>query len=326
MKVVITGATGFVGAHLVRYFSEMGFEVIALGRSLKPPKNLLKFASYKSFDFEDEINTEKIEADVCIHAAALTDTRCSFNKMMAINVRGTEKLLSIVNCKQFIYISSSSVYQSGFDQTEAMANAIDKAHLSNYGKSKLLTEQLLTNNFEKGLTSFQTLVIFRPRAIYGKGDRTLLPKLLRLVKNNRLFWPGKKYVPSTMTHIDNLCYACGLSIDRLKTDCHVFNLGDNQVYNLFEVVKSLNENIKRKKLKSVMLPAGFLLPVLKFIYGNNSRYFELMQLNAPLTLDLSYLRRVLNYDTERTFSASEIGDWYHDTKVENTNPLNWPWI
>ena len=75
-----------------------------------------------------------------------------------------------------------------------------------------------------------------------------------------------------------------------------------------------------------MLPAGFLLPVLKFIYGNNSRYFELMQLNAPLTLDLSYLRRVLNYDTERTFSASEIGDWYHDTKVENTNPLNWPWI
>ncbi len=57
MKVLITGATGFVGAHLVRYFSAMGFEIIALGRSLKPPKNLLKLASYISFDFEDEIST-----------------------------------------------------------------------------------------------------------------------------------------------------------------------------------------------------------------------------------------------------------------------------
>jgi nucleoside-diphosphate-sugar epimerase len=326
MKVVITGATGFVGAHLVRYFSAKGYEIIALGRSLKPPKNLLKLASYRSFDFEDEISTEKIEADICIHAAALTDTRCSFNKMMAINVRGTEKLLSMVNCKQFIFISSSSVYQSGFDRTESMANANDTAHLSHYGKSKLLTEQLLTNNFEKGLTSFQSLVIFRPRAIYGKGDRLLLPKLLRLVKNKLLFWPGKKFVPSTMTHIDNICYACALSIDKIKTDCHVFNLGDLKVYNLFEVVKSLNENIKRKKLKSVLLPAGFLLPVLKFIYGNNSRYFELMQLNAPLTLDLSSIKYFLDYNSERAFSESEIGDWYHEAKVENTNPLHWPWI
>ena len=326
MKVVITGATGFVGAQLVRYFSAKGFEIIALGRSLKPPKNLLKLASYISFDFEDEISTEKIEADICIHAAALTDTRCSFNKMMAINVRGTEKLLSMVNCRQFIFISSSSVYQPGLDRTESMANANDTAQLSHYGKSKLLTEQLLTNNFEKGLTSFQSLVIFRPRAIYGKGDRLLLPKLLSLVKNNRLFWPGKKYVPSTMTHVDNLCYACALSIDRLKKDCHVFNLGDKQVYNLFEVVKTLNENIKGKKLKPVLLPAGFLFPILKYIYGNNSLYFELLQLNAPLTLDLSSIRRVLNYDTERTFSASEIGDWYHNHKVTASHPSHWPWI
>lgn len=326
MKVVITGATGFVGAHLVRYFSAKGFEIIALGRSTKPPENLLKLADYRSFDFENEVGPEMIEADICIHAAALTNTRSSSKKMMEVNVRGTEKLLSMVNCKQFIYISSSSVYRPGFDIKESMANPNNTDNLSHYGKSKLLTEQVLIDSFKKGLTSFQSLVIFRPRAIYGKGDRLLLPKLLRLVRNNLLFWLGKKDVPSTMTHVDNLCYACALAIDRLKTDCQVFNLGDIKVYNLFEVVKSLNENIKMKKLKPVIVPLKFLFPALKFIYGNNNRYFELMQLNEALTLDLSNIKHVLGYDTDQVFSVSEIGNWFHDNKVAGIDTSHWPWI
>jgi len=66
MKIIITGATGFVGAHLVRHFSSIGHEVIALGRQEEPPKGLNFFAQWQKVDLTEKV--KQLEADVFIHA------------------------------------------------------------------------------------------------------------------------------------------------------------------------------------------------------------------------------------------------------------------
>ena len=67
MKILITGTTGFIGGHLLRYFAKQGHEMIAWSRSTLAPKGLEKFGKYTSVDLLKDI--PQLSVDVCIHCA-----------------------------------------------------------------------------------------------------------------------------------------------------------------------------------------------------------------------------------------------------------------
>ncbi len=324
MKIIITGANGFVGSHLVKYFKRKGHEIYAFGRQKKPAKALMDIADYRCFDMEDSNTIEISEADVCIHAAALTDTQASIQNHIRLNVVGTKNLLKAIKVNHFIYISSSSVYAPGLFVREADANNNDE-YLSNYGKAKFQTEQYLQNVLNEK-TEFKTLTIFRPRAVYGNGDRQLLARLLHLLKYSYFVWPGNKNCISSMTHIGNLCYACDLAIQKSHEGSSVYNVCDRGEYQLYHTVKTLLETLGKTKLKTFALPCKLLIPAAKLLHGNNGKYYELQQLNASFTLDQSKLISELGYEAIHTFSPREIGDWYNEKNAENVPIEEWPWL
>jgi len=151
MKILITGTTGFIGAHLLRYFSKNGHEVLAWSRSKIPPEGLSDFGAYSSVDLNKEV--PKITVDACIHCAGYVNDKGNWSSFYANNVTTTKNVYKAVTSKLWINISSSSVYPISDKILDE--NSIDKNNFSSYyGKSKFLAEEFL----EKECAPDQTII------------------------------------------------------------------------------------------------------------------------------------------------------------------------
>lgn len=148
MSVIITGATGLIGAALVDYYNELGAEVISAARDVRRARG-----KYVRYDAEAPIDFEGVCADIVIHAA------CSAHPMaystdpagvMRANITGTLNLLEY--CREtgakLVFLSSGEVYGSqsapdgGF--TEDMAGFFDSTNpRACYPISKLAAEAMI---------------------------------------------------------------------------------------------------------------------------------------------------------------------------------------
>ncbi len=125
MRVLITGATGFIGAHLVKEFAGAGHSVV--GVDLNPPPPALELylgATARSVRFvqadlsvSEILETVKDPADAIVHAAVVTPTaeveRREPQRVVSANLLGTLEALRHgrrTGVRRFIYVSSSGVY------------------------------------------------------------------------------------------------------------------------------------------------------------------------------------------------------------------------
>ncbi len=258
MKIFITGATGFVGATLTRYFAKSGkHEVVALGRTPNPPKQLLDVATYQQFDLSQKKN-KILEGDVIIHAAALADDGASYEDLYAANVVGTANLTQMsAGCGTFVLISSSSVYsfRNNLPKKENEAGN-DFQFLTNYGKTKWLSEKMLNalpNPQQKRL-------ILRPRAIYGVGDRVILPRLLDMVRGNYFIMPTAMNVLTSQTHVSQLSFFIDhfLNQKELSEPLYTFNIADKTPYLMGDSIHQLLNTLTDKKLNPKIIPLSVL--------------------------------------------------------------------
>jgi nucleoside-diphosphate-sugar epimerase len=310
MKIAITGANGFVGAALCRYFFSRGHEILAIGNRETPNHNLLKIAKYLQEDITEVINL--IDADVCIHAAALASDTDTYKNLILSNVEGTLNVVEAArNCRFFIHISSSSVYQyKDLPVTEGEANI--ECDLSDYGETKLLAEDIV----EMDIPEYQKRLILRPRAVYGIGDRTLLPRLLSLVKGRFLLCPFSKDTQSSLTHVDNIGYAIELYLAKTEhKPLQIFNITDEKPYFLKDLALECASSLKKIRLVPLPLPG----PLLRVFLLMNSRSGKLKNISKPLlrsmghscVLDISLIKRELKYQPTKNFqnSCTEIANW-----------------
>lgn len=184
MKVLITGANGFLGQHLTLYLTEKGYNTIACSRG--ECRIAQKFSiQYYSADVTDELGVASmittVQPEVVIHTAAMSKPdECNNNKeaCLLINVEATKFLLRSLSSIQqtpphLIYISTDFIFgENGPHSEEDIA-----APLNFYGETKLHAEQLVT---ESGLM----YTIIRPVFIYGPVLQGMRPSFLHWVKNN----------------------------------------------------------------------------------------------------------------------------------------------
>jgi nucleoside-diphosphate-sugar epimerase len=251
-RILVTGATGFVGAAMVRHFAHEQNAVTALGRR-KPPALLHQFADFQTVDVANSFTAP--ETDLVIHAAALASDDATDAALYAANVEGTRHVFEATrSCRTFVFISSSSVYTASDGlQEEAQTGALEA--LSPYGRSKRAAELWLMDQDWRD----RTLLILRPRGIYGLGDRVLLPRLMRLVKGPFLVTPGTLQVQSSLTCVDNLCAAVAHGARHYFNKpggVHVFNVADAEAYSMQQAVKSLLSGVFNRELIHIGLPVA----------------------------------------------------------------------
>lgn len=165
MKILITGAAGFLGLHLAGYFSNKNHQLILLDISDYPPHEYSDSCRLEIGDVRDEIVVDKLckEVDVIIHGAAALPL-WSTREIFSTNKEGTRNILKQAlknKVKQVIFISSTAVY--GVPKKHPIVETDPLVGVGAYGQSKIEAESICQKYREKGLL----VTIIRPKTFIG---------------------------------------------------------------------------------------------------------------------------------------------------------------
>lgn len=312
-RILVTGASGFIGGHICDYLYQAGYNVLGWGRRKTPPFWWDRKIQYQSVDLVTEI--PRIEDIQCIvHVAGLADDRSSFHDLSEVNALGTSRLIQAMpeGCG-FIFVSSASVYP--LDQMvhgeDRIININDK--LSNYGKSKLMAEQTLHR--ESGKCSH--LTVLRPRAVYGPRDGTLLPRLTRLLRRGTVYFPGDGRVRISLTNVFNLCEAVRLSIDSKSNG--IFNIADGQTYLMKEVLLDVLTTTEPLRWRSLPISIFRILADITGWLGVRStiNHQSLDYISKSMTLNITKARDQLGYSPHFVLSDYTSGQDVVEIRSKN---------
>ncbi|NEW26982.1 NAD-dependent epimerase/dehydratase family protein [Nocardia cyriacigeorgica] len=217
MKILVTGASGFLGGALVRRLvREGGHQVSILVRRTSSLGDLGELAGVRvvTGDLTDEASLRRATEgiDVVFHSAARVDERGTRRQFWAENVRATEVLLDAARdhgASRFVFISSPSALmdRDGGDQLDVDESLpYPRRYLNLYSETKAAAERAVLAADAPG---FRTCAL-RPRAIWGAGDRSgPIVRLLGRTAEGAL--PDLSFgrtVYASLCHVDNIVDAC----------------------------------------------------------------------------------------------------------------------
>jgi nucleoside-diphosphate-sugar epimerase len=210
MRIAVTGATGFVGGALADQLAAAGHDVLAIGRRPRPGAMAHRYVSWDLAGV-GEAPRELLSCEAIVHAAAHVAPWGPDALFGAVIVGGTARLLDAIDpAARLVVIGSASVYDPRVAHravAESAAPVAPNRYLNAYGRAKADQERLVA-------TTRPDAVVLRPRAVWGPGDTTLLPRILGRVRRGRLFLPDGGRHPASATHESSLGRAVQAAIDR----------------------------------------------------------------------------------------------------------------
>lgn len=198
MKYLVTGAGGYIGAHLIYALRNTNSEILALTGKSQFSENRAKFLDLKHHSL-DLLDTEKVRQtvndfcpDVIVHLAALkspTESNLKPNLYMTNNLKSLENLANagvMSGARAFIHASSSSVY--GNLNSNSIKETDKGIPLSFYGLSKRNAEEFLDTNLQANFMPAISLRFFNVigsehNSLADKANFHLIPATLNRLRN-----------------------------------------------------------------------------------------------------------------------------------------------
>ena len=241
-RILITGASGFIGSFIVEEALNRGFETWAAVRKSSSKAFLqderIHFIELNlSSEAELKQQLKDIQFDYVVHAAGVT--KCLHKEdFFRINTEGTKNLVRALldlqmPLKRFVYISSLSImgaireeqpYKEIREQDKAMPNTA-------YGKSKLEAEQWLVSlnkELERKNEKLLPYVILRPTGVYGPRERDYF-MMAKSIQSHTDFAVGFKQQDITFVYVTDVVQAVFLAMEKGQTGRCYF-LSDGEVY------------------------------------------------------------------------------------------------
>ena len=138
----------------------------------------------------------------------------------------------------------------------------------------------------------------------------IMPRLMRMVKNETFNCPGPMDIAVSMTHYDNFCHAVEACLDSPLRGMHIFNLADEESYKLIEASRMILEAIYGRRLAERRIPVGIVKLLGRLHLGGLSPLL-VRALTKPMVLDQSAIKSHTNYQAKRSLqeSLTEISAW-----------------
>ena len=261
MHVLITGATGFLGSHIVRELISNGHSVRALVRPSSDTTFLESFPNTRCVlaDLHDHTSIVPYlnDVDAVIHAAGGGKVKRTTDFYYQ-NTHTTQELVTAIRkskqaLKKFILISSISA--AGPSKKPAPRSESDSPRpVSHYGRSKLEAESVC-----RSIQNQTQLTIVRPPVVYGPRDSKMLPLFQGVQKGLLLKPPGKAM--STIYGPD-CARAIRLIVEGDQPTGSLYYVDDGEQHTWKEfgyaIRDALSHASKAKRLLSVRVPSGFI--------------------------------------------------------------------
>lgn len=273
-KILITGGSGFIGTNVVDYYVRQGWEVRNIDK--KRPKYQEAERYWVECDItDDEALLAAVQAfspDYIIHLAARTDLDGVTVEDYKANTVGVENMLKVAalcpELKKILITSSMLVCHTGYQPK----NQLDYAPTTCYGKSKVITEQLVWKT-----PPTCDWAILRPTSMWGPWFGVPYRSFFDMVKAGRYVHIGHRSCTKTYGYIENAVYQIHqiLMNPTLDNSNKVFYLGDSPAIFIEEWANQIAGELGRKVPR---MP--FLLIRLSALVGD---ILSLLGIHFPMT-------------------------------------------
>lgn len=308
VKVMVTGATGFLGSYILKELSGK-YDIISVGRNDEKLAELQK--EYKTMecikaelsDIKQVINIPK--ADIVVHSAALSTVWGRKREFVKNNITATENIIKYCvqkKVKKLVYISTPSVYSEKRDRFDVKEDEYNKNNKLNYYiETKIAAEKVVSDAKSPDLE----VVIIRPKGLIGAGDTSILPRIIQANKKMGIpVFEGREDILVDMTSVENAAYSILLCIEKKGISGEVFNITNGEPAHqkklLGYVAESLGLEFRYKKLSFGRIYA--IAQLLEYIY----RLFRIKKeplltrytvctLAFSQTISIEKARRILGY-------------------------------
>ena len=270
MKVLITGAAGFIGYAVSKQLLERGDIVIGVDnlnnyydKNLKISRlNILK--NFKNFEFTElDILDPKLLNNIfdqlkpknVIHLAAQPGVRYSILNPKIVTQININGFLNVIECSKnyninhFIYASSSSVYGKNSKLPYAEEDRIDNP-ISLYAatkKSNELFAHTYSHLYNLRTTGIRFFTVYGP---FGRPDMAAISFINKIINNEKIDVYNKGDMKRDFTYIDDIADGTIKILDK-KTNqkiFDIFNLGNSRSVNLIDFIKTIEKHLGKKAM------------------------------------------------------------------------------
>jgi nucleoside-diphosphate-sugar epimerase len=311
MRVLVTGASGFVGSVLCEALSRSGYLVRAAIRNEGSAQvTVSDKVVIGDIALVIDWSAALRDVDVVIHLAArahvLHDSLANANLYHEANALGSQRLAeacAAAGVRRFIYLSSIKV--NGEETTGRAFTALDVPHPNDaYGTSKWCAEKYLV---EVSKRSGMETAIVRPPLVYGPGVRANFLRLLRWIDKGRVLPLGAIANKRSLVSIWNLCDLLMKLLQCPAAPGQVWLVSDGEDLSTPDLIRRVGRAMGRPT-KLLPIPQG-LIQLVGRLAG---RQDEVARICGSLEVDIAATRRELGWSPPLTVdeSLARTIDWY----------------
>lgn len=315
-KLLVTGATGFVGSHLLPLLRRDGFSIRATSRQ----PSCINYSAVEMLlvpDFNAHVDWSEAlqDVDCVIHLAArahilkeeVAEPEAAFFEVnTAATIHLARQSLS-AEVKHFIFISSIGAMATLSDHPLS-ENSICQPDTP-YGRSKLAAELALQ---ELCADCSMTWTILRPTLVYGPGNPGNMALLLKLVNQGLPLPLGAVYNRRSLLYVGNLVDVIRLCIDHSAARNETFLVSDNEVLSTPSLIRQIGQAMGTSPCLLSISP-GMLMAFAKLL-GQRER---LRRLTGSLEVRNHHLKNTLQWFPPYGFARGiqDTVNWFIDSSI-----------
>jgi nucleoside-diphosphate-sugar epimerase len=310
-RILITGASGFIGGHLVKEALNRGYEVWAAIRPHSSRKHLqderIKFV-YLQYESKDALIAQlrEIAASVgawhyVVHNAGITKTlrEADFYNVNAFNTHLLIEALAAADCKpdKFLLMSSLSSYGPVNEYSFRPVRIEDDQNPdSAYGKSKFEAEL-----FVKAQTYFPYIILL-PAGVYGPGDKDYLIEI-KSIRSGFDLKVGLKAQQLTFIYVKDLAVAVFMALENKDAENVSYFVADGDVYTDTDFAQLIKKIVGKKIVITLRLPfwTCYIACLFSEVWGH------LVGRAMTLNTDKYHILRQRNWSCETEPVRKELG-------------------
>ncbi len=314
MKILLTGATGFIGRALVDELLEKGHEVNAIIREISGdlPTQVNQFILHDLDVLLHENSGESLEVvsralqgvEVVIHTVArvhilkeLSTNPLSDNRRINRDVTlALARKAAQSGIKRFVFLSSIKANGESTQIGKPFTSEDDFVPVDHYGLSKYEAEQgLLALAKETNME----VVIIRPPLVYGPGVKANFATMLRWVRKGIPLPLGATHNKRSLVALDNLVDFIICCIDHPRAANEVFLISDDEDVSTTELLQKAAKAFGRK-IYLIPIPVWLMRFVAKLLGKSDvaNRLFDSLQIDSSKARDLLRWKPVITMDEQ----------------------------